>query len=285
MKPKYRERLASVRRSSQRSTRNLYDTVFTRRISAYITALLLPLHVSPNLVSAVNLGVGVVLCALIATGERHLVLAGALAFHLYAVLDSVDGELARAQGRSSLPGMFLEAWSAYLMINGFSLAVGAYLWRTGAGLVPLGLALFVAVFARNAAAVARRVVIEVAEKAPSAGMLPKEPPINARPPGPDPAQVFPRGLTTRLRNFVEESLLYQTNVWLVLSSLLALESLFPPLTAHLVLAAFVFYSAGALLKEAGIVWLALTTPYLASQINRLRGGRNGGSPGGGAPSQ
>jgi len=269
VKPKYRERLASVRRSSQRSTRNLYDTVFTRRISAYITALLLPLHVSPNLVSAVNLGVGVVLCALIATGERHLVLAGALTFHLYAVLDSVDGELARAQGRSSLPGMFLEAWSAYLMINGFSLAVGAYLWRTGAGLVPLGLALFVAVFARNAAAVARRVVIEVAEKAPSAGMLPKEPPMNARPPDPDPAQMFPRGLTTRLRHFVEESLLYQTNVWLVLSSLLVVEVALPRLGSSLVQPAFVFYTSLALGKEAGIVWLAVCTRYLDLEVRRL----------------
>ncbi len=278
MKPTYSERVAAIRLGAQRKTANLYDTYFTRRVSAYLTAFLLPYRVSPNLVSAINIAIGATLCCLIAFGDRQVVLLGALMFHLYSVLDSVDGELARALGRCSLRGMFLENWSAYLQINGFSLGVGAYLLSAGGGVVPLALALFTAVFGRNAAPVMRRVVLEVLQKRATA----EPPPVDPRAAAP-PATGSPRarcGGRTRVRRFVEESLLYQTNVWLVLSSLLVSEALFPAMAPWLVLPAFLFYSFGALLKEAGIVWLALATPYLDHEVSRVAEPGFSGSPAG-----
>jgi CDP-alcohol phosphatidyltransferase. len=277
--PTYGERVAAVRAGAQRRTANLYDTYFTRRVSAYLTALLLPYQVSPNLVSALNIAIGLALCSLIAFGDRPLVLLGALLFHLYSVLDSVDGELARALGRCSLRGMFLENWSAYLQINAFGLAVGAHLLRAGGGVVPLGLALLAAVFGRCAAPVTRRVVLEVLQKRSPAETL-REPPAGAaRPPvaGPPAAK---GGGASWLRRFVEESLLYQTNIWLVLSSLLVIEAIFPALALWLVFPAFLFYTLGALVKEAGIVWLALATPYLDDEVSRVAGPRSVDPPAG-----
>jgi phosphatidylglycerophosphate synthase len=250
-------RVAEVRARAQRKTGNLYDTWFTRRVSAWVTAALIPTGITPNAVSWLNLLVGAAVCAGIATGRAPWALAGALGIHLYAVLDSVDGELARWHGRSSLRGMFLENWSAYLMINGFQLAVGSYLWRTEHGTWPLAIAVAVAAFGRQAMPAARRTVLE-ARRSGSAVV--------------DPVPIQPEAAgrwQRKLRRVFEESLLYQTNVWVVLSTLVLVEHL-AGVDAPLVLAVFTFYAMGQVAREAFAVGAVLATPWLEREVRAPR---------------
>jgi hypothetical protein len=227
-------RIAELRKQVQRKTSNLYDTLFTRRVSIYLTAALAPTGVTANQVSAVAAAVGLGACGLIAFGTPALQLGGVALIHLYAVLDSVDGELARLRRTFTLRGLFIEDLSAYAMINGFNLAVAWYLRRTGAGDWPLVAAVALAAFGRNAMPVARRVILN----ALAAGRPPRVAPPAPRPPG-------------RLRVLVEEQLLYQTNLWVVISTLIVVEIVAG--RAAGVLPVFAFAVGGLLLKEAAVI--------------------------------
>ena len=91
-------------RASQRRTPSLYDTWFTRRVSVYVTALALLLGLTPNMVSTANLLVGMAAWVLIALDIHAL--GGVVLIHVYAILDSVDGEVARHTRCFSLRGCF-----------------------------------------------------------------------------------------------------------------------------------------------------------------------------------
>lgn len=146
----------------QRRGGSLYDRFFTRRVSAHLSAVLLRLGwTNPNAITAVNTVLGLTAWALIAAD--YLVYIGIALIHLYAVLDSVDGEIARATGKTSLKGMYLEDHSAYLMINGYWLAMGTYL----AGALDTPWPFFIAVayiaFGRSAMPAARRALLKAIE--------------------------------------------------------------------------------------------------------------------------
>jgi phosphatidylglycerophosphate synthase len=79
-----------------------------RRVSYPITRLLLPTPVTPNMVSAVVLVVGVAGCALVARGGYASALAGALLVLLAGYLDGCDGEIARLRLESSRLGAWLD---------------------------------------------------------------------------------------------------------------------------------------------------------------------------------
>ncbi|HKU44300.1 MAG TPA: CDP-alcohol phosphatidyltransferase family protein, partial [Polyangiales bacterium] len=104
--PAARLPIAQLRPLIQRRTANVYDTWFTRRVSIYLTVLLAPLGVTPNQVSTCGALVGAGCCALLAFGDAAWLLFGVACLHLYAVLDSVDGELARWTKQFSLTGLF-----------------------------------------------------------------------------------------------------------------------------------------------------------------------------------
>jgi phosphatidylglycerophosphate synthase len=250
----YRETLREIRLRAQRKTGNLYDTWFTRTVSAWITAALAPLPVSPNAVSAANVLLGMAICGLIGLGEtRTEVVAGAALLHLYAILDSVDGELARYHRRSSIKGVFLENWSAFLMINSYFLAVAALLTRElpQLGNLPLWIAVAHAAVARNAMAAGRRTILEVMQKNRQL----------AREAAAGVSRTLMRPARARaLRRFVEDTLLNYTNMWVVLSTLIVIG--FPRLT----FAAFAFYMTGLFAKELGIVAVLIGTNRLDSEV-------------------
>src|SRR5690606_11254956 len=91
---------------------------------------------------------------------RDLLLVGVAMLHLYAILDSVDGELARLSARYSLAGLFIEDLSAYVMINAFNLAVAWRLYTDAHLAWPLVCAVLVTAFARNVMPVARRAILK-----------------------------------------------------------------------------------------------------------------------------
>ena len=70
-----------------------------------------------------------------------------LLIHLYSVLDSVDGELARLRKQFSLTGLFLEDLSAFYVIVGFPLATATLVYRSGLGTLPLILGILYGAFA------------------------------------------------------------------------------------------------------------------------------------------
>jgi phosphatidylglycerophosphate synthase len=75
------------------------------RITRY---LLCPLPVTPNQVTVGAAVIGLLGCALIATGAYWAVVAGYLLAHLQSVLDGCDGELARVRFQQSALGEWLD---------------------------------------------------------------------------------------------------------------------------------------------------------------------------------
>jgi phosphatidylglycerophosphate synthase len=210
----------------------------------------------------VNVLVGVAICALIGLGEtRTEVVVGAALLHLYAILDSVDGELARYHRRSSIKGMFLENWSAFLMINGYFLAVASRLTRDlpQLGNLPLWIAVAHAAFARSAMAAGRRTILELMQ---NNGARARE--VAAGVPQRSSTASAKAGRV--VRRFVEDSVLNYTNMWVVLSTLILFG--FP----RLLFAAFAFYMTGLFAKELGIVAVLTGTNRLEAEIARAYGG-------------
>lgn len=124
----------------------------------------------------------------------------------------------------------------------------------------------------------RRTVLELLQKDPK---LARERAAGSAPAGTAAHEPGRRLGSGRLQRFVEESLLYQTNVWVVMSSLVLFEQLSGVTKPPLVLAGFLFYSAGNLGKEAATVALALRSPWIAREVGRaLDAGaaRDPGSP-------
>lgn len=241
--------IAELRRRAQRTTSNLYDTFFTRRVSIYLTALLYPLGVSANAVSAVNVLVGLLACNLIAFGSGEILFIGIACVHLFAVLDSVDGELARLRRTFSVQGLFLEDLAAYTMINGVFLAVGVYLGRSMDCWWPLVLAVIVVAFGRNAMQVARRALLKsIATRRPVAPDL--------RGAGPDVG-------ASGLRRFVEKQLLHYTNVWIVLTTAIVIEQV---AGLRFVIYPFMGYALLVLLKELVVIAVYLRSDSLDREL-------------------
>lgn len=242
-------RIADLRVRAQRHTRNVYDELFTRRVSIYITAVLYPLGVSANAVSGFSCLVAVAACTLIGVGHGWQVLLGVAGVHLFAVLDSVDGELARLHQRFTIKGLFLEDLCAFTMINGMFLALGGYLVRTTGAVWPLALCVLTVAFGRNAMQVARRAVLaSVAGKRRIEGTL--------RPAAP----------RSGLRYVVENILLHFTNMWIITTSLVLVEELGGLHHLHLVEIALCFFCGIVLLKELAVVATFLVSDSLEQQV-------------------
>ncbi len=244
-------RIAKLRALVQRKTGNVYDTLFTRRVSIYMTAVLYPLGVSANAVSGFSCLVAIAACGLIGCGQGWQVFAGIACVHLFAVLDSVDGELARLRQTFTLKGLFLEDLCAFTMINGMFLALGGYLVRTQATVWPLAVAVVTVAFGRNAMQVARRAVLGS---------------IASRRRGRAKRSVAAGAQKSRVRNFVENVLLHFTNMWIITTSLILVEELGGVHHLHLVLFAFCFFAVVVLLKELAVVATFLLTDSLDQQL-------------------
>jgi phosphatidylglycerophosphate synthase len=199
--------ISELRPQIQRRTANVYDTWFTRRVSIYLTVVFAKLGATPNQVSVLGALVGAMCCALLAFGHGAWLWVGVGCLHLYAVLDSVDGELARWTKQFSLLGLFIEDLSAYVMINAFNLAIGYRLYVDAHWTWPLVAAVGIAAFGRNVMPVARRALLKSV--------------FTGRPPATLAHRPEP-GPPSRWRELVQENVVHSTNQWVVLSALLAL---------------------------------------------------------------
>jgi phosphatidylglycerophosphate synthase len=82
-----------------------------RRLSLFVSRLLAPTNVTPNQMTVICAGIGLLgaACFLSAAPARQL--AGALLFLLHSILDGCDGELARLKFLESRTGGVLDFWS------------------------------------------------------------------------------------------------------------------------------------------------------------------------------
>src|SRR4051794_804167 len=92
----------------RRSGEHWAGRLYMRRISVYVTALLVRTPVSPNQLTVLMLVAGVAAGAVLAIGGLAGAIAAALLVQLYLLLDCVDGEVARATGRTSITGVYLD---------------------------------------------------------------------------------------------------------------------------------------------------------------------------------
>ena len=110
----------------------LYMKLVTKKISIYITKLLLytPIHADQVTISMILLVIlGSILMSL---GNLKLMLVGVLIIHFTVVLDNVNGEIARYRKEGSMTGTFLEQLYHELSVPliFFSFAFGVFL-QTG----------------------------------------------------------------------------------------------------------------------------------------------------------
>ncbi len=86
-----------------------YSTMVVRRASKPLTRMAIRAGWTPNAITIVSLIVGLAAAASFAAGSWAWVLAGAVFLQLSLVIDCVDGEVARATGRFSSLGAWLDA--------------------------------------------------------------------------------------------------------------------------------------------------------------------------------
>ena len=118
-----REIAATVPRSAS-SSDSIWTRLVLRPLSIPLTALLLPLGVSANAVTYAGILVSLAAAGMLALGDRPLAVAGAALFNLFAVLDCVDGNVARMRGGSRY-GAWVDALGGYVAYTAVLLSAGA----------------------------------------------------------------------------------------------------------------------------------------------------------------
>ncbi len=99
----------------------------SRRISIYLTWLLLHTGVRPNQITLGTVALAVLGSFLLAAPPPWLALWGAVAFAAHHLLDKVDGDIARFRHTYSLGGIYLDELGHSLAFGGLFLGLGVHL--------------------------------------------------------------------------------------------------------------------------------------------------------------
>ena len=126
-KPSAREAERKLWASLGSSADGLVDTFFNRPAGRILSKILVHTPVSPNAVSLASILIGVGSAPLFATG--HFVI-GALVLQLCAVVDCVDGDLARALFKQSRLGKWLDIGGDQVVHFAVFLGIGMGVART-----------------------------------------------------------------------------------------------------------------------------------------------------------
>ena len=109
----------------------LVDRHFNRPVGRIASRLLVHTAVTPNQVSVGSTVIGLISAALFAMGTAGTALAGALCLQLSAIVDCVDGDLARALYKQSALGKWLDIGGDQVVHVAVFLGLGVGLWRSG----------------------------------------------------------------------------------------------------------------------------------------------------------
>jgi phosphatidylglycerophosphate synthase len=119
-----------------------------RRLSPYLTRLLLPTRISANAVTGSMAVVGVAAAGLISLRGVAPALGGVLLIQLQLMLDCTDGELARLRRESSPAGIYLDRIGHYFTEAALPIGLGVRAdggWESIGGWTALGLVVAVMV--------------------------------------------------------------------------------------------------------------------------------------------
>ncbi len=97
-------------------------------LAAFCVPVCIRLGVRPNLVTAAASVTMLAGLGLLASGTAAGAVAGALLVHVYYLLDALDGDLARATGRSSVYGAYLDDLNGHLMPPLLFAALGVHVY-------------------------------------------------------------------------------------------------------------------------------------------------------------
>lgn len=108
------------------------DRHFNRPVGRLLSKKLTGTSVSPNQVSTAATLVGVASAWLFAAGTAGTAVAGAVVLQLSAILDCIDGDLARALYKQSSLGKWLDIVGDQVVHMAVFVGIGVGLWRAGA---------------------------------------------------------------------------------------------------------------------------------------------------------
>lgn len=116
---------------SARKNETWYSSLFSRKISIYLTRLILilPINISANQITLFEVLLNLVGAIFLATGKSWYLIAGALILQGAMILDSVDGEIARYKKTNNLLGAYAEKISDSYISNPLifmGLSIGVY---------------------------------------------------------------------------------------------------------------------------------------------------------------
>lgn len=118
-------------RSLGSSSDGLVDRVFNRPCGRPVSRLLIHTPVSPNTVSITSILIGVVAAILFADGRPTTAIAAALLFQLSAIVDCVDGEIARVLFKESPMGKWIDLVGDQVVHLSVFAGIAAGLFRSG----------------------------------------------------------------------------------------------------------------------------------------------------------
>ncbi len=105
---------------------------FNRKVSLAITRQLINTSVTPNRMSLISIGIGLIGALLISFPILLLQVFGALLFLLHSITDGCDGELARLKYMESRWGGLLDYWGDNIVHTAVFLAIGIA-WEKATG--------------------------------------------------------------------------------------------------------------------------------------------------------
>jgi 1L-myo-inositol 1-phosphate cytidylyltransferase / CDP-L-myo-inositol myo-inositolphosphotransferase len=123
----------------------LVNRYFNRPVGRILSKLLVHTAVTPNQVSVLSVIIGLISAALFAVGTAGTALAGALCLQLSAIVDCVDGDLARALFKQSRLGKWLDIGGDQVVHIAVFLGLGYGLSRSGSAAPVVGLGIAAAV--------------------------------------------------------------------------------------------------------------------------------------------
>lgn len=111
------------------STDGFVDRHFNRPVGRPLSKLLVRTPVSPNAVSLASILIGLFAAGCFALGNFAMAVAGALLFQLSAIVDCVDGDIARAVFKESPLGKWLDLAGDQVVHVSVFATIGVGLWR------------------------------------------------------------------------------------------------------------------------------------------------------------
>lgn len=136
--------LHDVRKKRQKTLQDTLATEiwfsihFVRHLSVYLTWAAINLHIRANTITIVGYGIGIGAALVFSAGGVEMNLIGLALFHLWFLIDNVDGEVARCTDSQTLTGAYLDT-VGHIVVNSLvnlGLAVGIYI-QTGCELILL----------------------------------------------------------------------------------------------------------------------------------------------------